>query len=105
MAPSRDWLEKDFYKVLGVPETATKADIKKAYRKLAQQYHPDANKDKAAEERFKQISEAHSVLSSDERRKEYDEFRRLAQTGGFGFGAPGGGPGGVRINIDEIFGG
>jgi molecular chaperone DnaJ len=108
MAPSRDWLEKDFYKVLGVSEGASKADIKKAYRKLAQQYHPDANKDdKTAEERFKQISEAHAVLSNDERRKEYDEFRRLAQSGGgFGFGGPGvGGPGGVRINIEDLFGG
>jgi molecular chaperone DnaJ len=108
MAPSRDWLEKDFYKVLGVSETADKAEIKKAYRKLAQQYHPDSNKsDKAAEERFKAISEAHSILSNDERRKEYDEFRRLARTGGgFGFGGPGaGGPGGVRINIEDLFGG
>jgi molecular chaperone DnaJ len=108
MAPSRDWLEKDFYKVLGVSETATKSDIKKAYRKLAQQYHPDANKgDKSAEERFKEISEAHAVLSNDERRKEYDEFRRLAHSGGgFGFGGPGaGGPGGVRINIEDLFGG
>ena len=106
MAPSRDWLEKDFYKVLGVSEGADKADIKKAYRKLAQQYHPDSNKgDKAAEERFKEISEAHAVLSNDERRKEYDEFRRLAAAGGggFGFGAPGGG--GVRVNIEDLFGG
>ena len=107
MAPSRDWLEKDFYKVLGVSEGAEKADIKKAYRKLAQQYHPDSNKgDKVAEERFKEISEAHSILSNDERRKEYDEFRRMAAAGGggFGFGAPGGGDG-VRINIEDLFGG
>ena len=104
MAPSRDWLEKDFYKVLGVPEGAAKTDIKKAYRKLAQQYHPDSNKgDKVAEERFKEISEAHSILSNDERRKEYDEFRRLAAAGGGGFGF--GGPGGVRVNIEDLFGG
>jgi molecular chaperone DnaJ len=106
MAPSRDWLEKDFYKVLGVSEDSSKADIKKAYRRLAQQYHPDSNEgNKVAEERFKEISEAHAVLSNDERRKEYDEFRRLAAAGGGGpgFGAPGGG--GVRINIEDLFGG
>lgn len=104
MAPSQDWLQKDFYKVLGVAESASKADIKKAYRKLAQQFHPDSNKgDKAAEERFKQISEAHAVLGNDEKRKEYDEFRRLASGGGFGFGPPG--RGNVRINIEDLFGG
>ena len=104
MAPSRDWLEKDFYKVLGVPKDASKADIKKAYRKLAQQFHPDSNEgDKVAEERFKEISEAHAVLGNDEKRKEYDELRRLGAGGGFGFGAPGGGN--VRINLEDLFGG
>src|SRR5687768_1930554 len=104
MAPSQDWLEKDFYKVLGVPQSASKADIKKAYRKLAQQFHPDSNEgDKTAEERFKQISEAHAVLGNDEKRKEYDEFRRLAAGGGFGFGRPGNGN--VRINIEDLLGG
>jgi molecular chaperone DnaJ len=108
VAPSRDWLDKDFYKILGVSEDAEKSAIKKAYRKLAQQYHPDSNKgDKAAEERFKEISEAHSVLSNDEKRKEYDELRRLAGSGaGVGFGFPGGaGAGNVRINIEDLFGG
>src|ERR687891_583275 len=84
---SRDWLEKDFYKVLGVDEKASKEEIKRAYRKLAQKYHPDANKgDETAERRFKEISEAHSILSNDEKRKEYDELRRYAGAGGSPFG-------------------
>ena len=59
----RDWMDKDYYGILGVTKDASKADIKKAYRKLAQQYHPDANKgDEQAEKRFKEISEAHSIL-------------------------------------------
>ena len=70
---SRDFLEKDFYKVLGVPKDAKADEIKKAYRKLARRYHPDANKgDAAAEERFKEISEAYDVLADDKRRREYD---------------------------------
>ena len=89
---TRDYLEKDFYKVLGVPQDASAGDIKKAYRKLARKYHPDANKgDAAAEERFKEISEAYDVLSDDKRRREYDEARRLFGTG---FRFPGGGAGG-----------
>lgn len=105
----RDWITKDFYKILDVPETAAKAEIKKAYRKLAQKYHPDANEgDAAAEARFKEISEAHSVLTDDTKRREYDEMRRLAASGGqrfYGFnpGARGGGEN-VRINIEDLFG-
>ena len=58
----REWAEKDYYSILGVSKTATKAEIKKAYRKLAQKYHPDANTDADAEARFKAITEAHSIL-------------------------------------------
>ncbi len=69
---------KDFYQVLGVPDTATPEDIKKAYRRLAKQYHPDANPNNPqAAERFKEISEAHTVLSDAEKRKQYDTMRRL----------------------------
>ena len=102
----RDWAEKDYYKVLGVAKDASKEDIKRAYRKLAQKYHPDANKgNEQAETRFKEISEAHAVLSNPEKRTEYDEMRRLFEAGGdriYGFGPEGGG--GVRINIGDLFG-
>jgi len=104
---SRDFLEKDFYKVLGVPKGAKADEIKKAYRKLARQYHPDANKgDPAAEERFKEISEAYDVLSDEKRRKEYDEGRALFGNGGFRVpGGAGGGPGGVPFDLGDLFGG
>ena len=71
---TKDYLEKDYYKTLGVAKTAKPAEIKTAYRKLARKYHPDSNQgDAKAEERFKEISEAYSVLSDEKRRKEYDE--------------------------------
>ena len=83
----RDWLEKDFYKVLGVPDTASKDEIKRAYRKLAQKHHPDTNKnDTEAEHRFKEVSEAYSILSNEDKRKEYDEIRKYADAGGSPFG-------------------
>ncbi|MQY31000.1 molecular chaperone DnaJ [Nocardia aurantia] len=109
---NREWLEKDFYKELGVSSSATADDIKKAYRKLARDLHPDKNPgDAKAEERFKAVSEAHAVLSDTEKRKEYDEARRLFASGAFGRGgfAPGGGyaPGGFNgeFNLGDIFGG
>jgi molecular chaperone DnaJ len=78
---------KDFYAVLGVPSTANQDEIKKAYRKLAKKYHPDANaSDPKAAERFKEISEANNVLGDAEKRKQYDEMRRLGAFDGFGFG-------------------
>jgi molecular chaperone DnaJ len=86
MAAQREWYEKDYYKVLGVADSATAKEITRAYRKLAKEHHPDANP--GSEERFKEISAAYDVLGDDERRKEYDEVRRLGPMAG-GFGAPG----------------
>ncbi|HWD09801.1 MAG TPA: DnaJ C-terminal domain-containing protein [Actinomycetota bacterium] len=95
--PEREWADKDYYAVLGVPKTASEADVKKAYRKLAQKYHPDANpNDTSAEERFKEVSGAYDVLGDAKQRKEYDDFREMLSSG-FGGGFPGGGfPGGGR---------
>src|SRR5687768_1612197 len=98
MAPQREWFEKNYYDVLGVPETATAKDITRAYRKLARQHHPDANSgDNKSEERFKEISAAYDVLGDEAKRKEYDEVRRLGPMAG-GFGGPGG-PGGHSFNV------
>lgn len=96
MAPQREWFEKDYYATLGVAKDASEKEIARAYRKLAKQYHPDANPgNKEAEERFKDVSAAYDVLGDANRRKEYDEVRRLAASGvGFGGGYGPGGPGG-----------
>lgn len=85
--------DKDYYGVLGVTSTATPDQIKRAYRKLAKKWHPDANpNDKSAGERFKEISEAHSILSDPERRKQYDQLRRYGAFSGAGGRRPGAGP-------------
>lgn len=108
MAPQREWLERDFYADLGVSSDATADQIKKAYRKLARELHPDANPgDAAAEERFKRVSEASSVLSDDTKRKEYDEARTLMSSGRFrgGNGGGFGGGGASGGSFGDIFGG
>jgi curved DNA-binding protein len=96
---------KDYYATLGVPKTATPAEIKKAYRKLARELHPDTNKDPEAERRFKDANEAHAVLSDAEKRKQYDELGAnwgAYQQAGYGSGGAtdwagyGGAPGGTR---------
>jgi molecular chaperone DnaJ len=97
---ARDFVEKDYYAALGVPKDAKAADIKKAYRKLAAEHHPDRNP--GGEERFKEVSEAYDVLSDATKRKEYDEARALFASGGsrgFSGGAPGG------FDVGDLFGG
>mgnify|MGYP000572017813 CR=1 FL=1 len=100
----REWFEKDYYQVLGVPKNASQAEIKKAYRKLAQRYHPDANPSKEAEERFKEISAAYDVLGDEQKRKRYDEVREMVASGFVG-GFPGGGGRRVRVEDATGFGG
>jgi molecular chaperone DnaJ len=108
---TRDFIEKDYYAALGVSKDADPAAIKKAYRKLAQELHPDKNPGNAeAETRFKEVSEAYDVLSDTKRRAEYDDARRLfgagARGGGFpGGGFPGGGGGSQTFDLGDLFGG
>jgi molecular chaperone DnaJ len=93
--PQHDWLEKDFYKTLGVSDGASEKELTKAYRKLARKYHPDANpNDSSAEEKFKEVSEAYDVLSNPESREEYDQLRKYGAPTGFGGGPFGGGSAG-----------
>jgi molecular chaperone DnaJ len=100
---------KDYYQTLGVSESASAEEIKKAYRKLAKQYHPDANQnDPKAAERFKEVGEAYAVLHDAEKRKQYDQMRRMGAFTGFGSGGPRGGAGfespggGVRFTVDDL---
>ncbi|MEA5453943.1 DnaJ C-terminal domain-containing protein [Sinomonas sp. JGH33] len=100
---SQDWVEKDFYSILGVPKDASEADIKKAYRKLARKYHPDQNPgDAEAEKKFKDITEANSVLSDPEERQQYDAIRAMGGAR-FSAGGPGGGAG--AAGFEDLFGG
>jgi molecular chaperone DnaJ len=104
---TKDFLEKDYYKTLGVSKNAPADEIKKSYRKLARKYHPDANKGNAsAEERFKEISEAYTVLSDEKRRKEYDDARSLFGSGGLRMPGGQGGQGGqYSFDLGDLFGG
>lgn len=89
---SQDWFDKDFYKVLGVSKDASEAELKKVYRKLAREFHPDSNQGNAkAEAKFKEISEAYSVLSDKEQRAEYDQIRAMGSGARFSAGGPQGG--------------
>jgi molecular chaperone DnaJ len=115
MAPQREWFDKDYYGVLGVPEGATQKELTRAYRKLAKEHHPDTNP--GGEDRFKEISAAYDVLGDVDKRKEYDEVRRLGPAasgfgppgGGFGGNGFGGGGGGFRAedlgDLGDLFGG
>ena len=112
----REWVEKDFYKVLGVSSDADDAEIKRVAKKLLAENHPDRNPNNpAAEERYKEVGEARDVLTDSAKRKEYDETRRMfASGGGFGrrFGGGGGDGGGFSgyddgtggFNLNDLFG-
>lgn len=101
---SQDWVDKDFYKILGVAKDASDADIKKAYRKLARQHHPDTNAGNvASEKKFKDISEAYSVLSDADERQQYDAIRAMGGGARFAPGGSGGAGGGA--GFEDLFGG
>jgi len=103
---SQDWFDKDFYKILGVTKDVSDADLKKAYRKLARQYHPDSNPDNPkAEAKFKEISEANSVLSDPELRREYDQLKAMGTGARFSAGGRPGQPGGFEDVFGGMFGG
>ncbi len=108
---SQDWFDKDFYKVLGVSKDVSEAELKKTYRKLSRKYHPDTNPgDSKAEAKFKEISEAYSVLSDSKERAEYDQMRAMGPGPRFNPGAggqqySGGFPGGANMGggFEDVF--
>lgn len=101
---SQDWFEKDFYKVLGVAKDVSEAELKKVYRKLSRQFHPDTNPgDAKAEARFKEISEAYSVLSDKDQRAEYDQMRAMGSGARFTGGPTGFGGGFQGGGFDDVF--
>jgi molecular chaperone DnaJ len=106
VTPQREWFDTDYYAALGVGESASEKEISRAYRKLAKQYHPDANQgDIKAEERFKEVSAAYEVLGDPEKRKEYDEVRRMVAAGVGPGGVGGFGSGGnVRFDFSDLGG-
>src|SRR6266699_1664020 len=88
--------KRDYYEILGVGKTASQDEIKKAYRKVAMQFHPDRNPgDKSAEEKFKEAAEAYEVLSDEDKRAQYDRFGHA--------GVSGNGRGGSNVNMEDIF--
>src|SRR5674476_917747 len=97
--------ERDYYTILGVPRTASDAEVKRAFRNLAQQWHPDVNRDSGADERFKEINEAYQVLSDPQRRQAYDMFGAAGVNGSGGFAGSQQGFGGFSDLFDAFFGG
>lgn len=103
---SQDWVDKDFYAILGVSKDASDTDIKKSYRKLARKYHPDQNAgNEAAEKKFKEISEAYSVLSDKENREQYDALRAMGSGARFSAGPSGPGGSAGAAGFEDLFGG
>ena len=105
MAMQQEWADKDYYGDLGVSSSASAADIKKAYRKLARKYHPDVSKEAGAEEKFKAVNEAYEALRDPQKRAAYDQLRAQGYRPGDEFHAPPNFGGGQGFDFEEVFGG